>query len=153
MCKKTKQKTKQQTTTKLSNHVTSLRSSSGKIAVHSLDFSTNSKLPGFIQLIKNKNSLVPPKKETKNVHNYNKNLSWKIFFFFFWSASFKADFLTLFPISDFRTIKFSVKMVKGAIHRNRFVKRINCIKVSEPFNPQFNVFFVVVFFFLNRFSV
>lgn len=87
---------------------------------------------------KKKHSLVPPKKETKNVHNYNKNLSWKIFFF--WSASFKADFLTLFPISDFRTIKFSIKMVKGAIHRNRFVKRINCIKVSEPFNPQFNFF-------------
>lgn len=46
----------------------------------------------------------PPKKETKNVHNYNKNLSWKISFF--WSASFKADFMTLFPIRDFRTIKF-----------------------------------------------
>lgn len=65
---------------------------------------------------------------------------------FFWSASFKADFLTLFPISDFRTIKFSIKMVKGAIHRNRFVKRINCIKVSEPFNPQFNVFLLFFFF-------
>lgn len=36
-------------------------------------------------------------------------------------------------------------MVKGAIHRNRFVKRINCIKVSEPFYPQFNGFFVVFF--------
>lgn len=39
-------------------------------------------------------------------------------------------------------------MVKGAIHRNRFVKRINCIKVSEPFNPQFNVF--LLFFFLFK---
>lgn len=73
-------------------------------------------------------------------------------FFFFWSASFKADFLTLFPISDFRTIKFSIKMVKGAIHRNRFVKRINCIKVSKPFNPQFNVF-LLFFSFLKQFSV
>lgn len=77
--KKTK---KNHPTTKLSNHVTSLRSSSGKIAVHLLSFRTNSKLPGFIQLIKKQTKQSsPPKKETKNVHNYNKNLSWKIYFF------------------------------------------------------------------------